>query len=64
MKEKLAVIFQNFGRVIVDPVLYLAVVGIVLAISTVCSITNVPFLTNLGTILSAATNTAIIGNLA
>ncbi len=64
MKEKLAVIFQNFGRVIVDPVLYLAVVGIVLAISTVCSITNVPFLTNLGTLLSAATNSAIIGNLA
>ena len=64
MKEKISGLFQKFGRVIVDPVLYLAVVGIVLAISTIFSIPDNQFLKNIGTLLSAATNSAIIGNLA
>ena len=32
--KKITAKFKEFGHVIVDPVLYLAVVGIVLAIST------------------------------
>ena len=63
MKNKLKSVIQKFGRVIVDPVLYLAVVGIVLAISTIFSLGG-GILANIGTLLNAATNSAIIGNLA
>jgi PTS system arbutin-like IIC component len=55
--------FKEFSHVIVDPVLYLAVVGIVLAISTIFSLTGSTFLKDIGTVLNAATNSAIIGNL-
>jgi PTS system arbutin-like IIC component len=55
--------FKEFSHVIVDPVLYLAVVGIVLAISTILSLISSTFLNDLGTILNSATNSAIIGNL-
>lgn len=61
--KKITEKFKEFGHVIVDPVLYLAVVGIVLAISTLFTLTKTGFLNNLGTILNAATNSAIIGNL-
>ncbi len=61
--KKITAKFKEFGHVIVDPVLYLAVVGIVLAISTLFTLTKTGFLNNLGTILNAATNSAIIGNL-
>lgn len=33
--DKVKTAFQNFGRVIVDPILYLSVTGIILAIATV-----------------------------
>ena len=36
--DKVKTAFQNFGRVIVDPILYLSVTGIILAIATVCSL--------------------------
>lgn len=52
---------QNFGRAIVDPVLYLAVVGIILAISTICSLNASTEL--IGKLLSVATNSAVIGNM-
>ena len=61
--KKITAKFKEFGHVIVGPVLYLAVVGIVLAISTLFTLTKTGFLNNLGTILNAATNSAIIGNL-
>lgn len=62
MKHKIASSFQKFGHVIVDPILYLAVVGIVLAISTLFSLGS-GLVANIGTLLSAMTNSAIIGNL-
>ena len=60
--DKVKTAFQNFGRVIVDPILYLSVTGIILAIATVCSLGS-GVVTDLGTLLSAATNSAVIGNL-
>lgn len=60
--DKVKTAFQNFGRVIVDPILYLSVTGIILAIATVCSLGS-GVVADLGTLLSAATNSAVIGNL-
>ena len=61
--EKIKAAFQAFSRNIVDPVLYLAVTGIILAISTVCTLGS-GVVADFGTLLSAATNSAVIGNLA
>lgn len=60
--DKVKTAFQNFGRVIVGPILYLSVTGIILAIATVCSLGS-GVVADLGTLLSAATNSAVIGNL-
>ncbi len=60
--DKLKAAFQSFSRNIVDPVLYLAVTGIILAISTVCSLAT-GLVADFGTLLNAATNSAVIGNL-
>lgn len=63
MNKKLKTAVQEFGHVIVDPILYLAVVGIVLAVSIVLSLGS-GIVADLGTMLNAMTNSAIIGNLA
>lgn len=62
MKEKISAMFKSFGRVVVDPILYLAVIGIVLAISSLCSLGS-GFFQNVYTILNAAANSAVLGNL-
>ncbi len=62
MKEKLAGVFKRFSHVIVDPVLYLVVIGIVLAISSLCSLGS-GFIYNIYQILNAAANSAVLGNL-
>ncbi len=62
MKEKISAMFKSFGRVVVDPILYLAVIGIVLAISSLCSLGS-GFFQNIYTILNAAANSAVLGNL-
>lgn len=62
--KKLTDSFKQFGYVIVDPVLYLAVVGIVLAISTVFSLFDNSVCATISSVLAASTNAAIIGNLA
>lgn len=63
MKEKISSAFKKFSRAIVDPVLYLAVVGIVLAISSLCSLGS-GLIYDIYTLLNAAANSAILGNLA
>ncbi|MBQ2657537.1 MAG: PTS transporter subunit EIIC [Erysipelotrichaceae bacterium] len=62
MKEKLGNLFKRFGHVIVDPVLYLAVIGIVLAISSLCSLGS-GFIYHIYELLNAAANSAVLGNL-
>jgi len=62
MKEKLSAMFKKFGHVIVDPVLYLAVIGIVLAISSLCSLGS-GFIYHIYELLNAAANSAVLGNL-
>lgn len=62
MKEKISTIFKNFSHTIVHPVMYLSVIGIVLAISSLLSLgTGVIY--NIHTLLNAAANSAVIGNL-
>lgn len=63
MKEKISGVFKNFSHVIVDPVLYLCVVGVVLAISSLCSLGS-GLVYDIYTLLNAAANSAILGNLA
>ncbi|MBY4797079.1 PTS transporter subunit EIIC [Collinsella sp. AGMB00827] len=60
--KKIKAAFQSFGHVIVDPVLYVAASGLLLAIATVCSLGG-GAVADFGTLLSAATNSAVIGNL-
>ena len=60
--DKVKTAFQNFGRVIVDPILYLSVTGIILAIATVC-LARQRSCRRSRPLLSAATNSAAIGNL-
>lgn len=60
--DKVKTAFQNFGRAIVDPILYLAVTGIILAIATLCSLGS-GIIADLGMLLSTATNSAVIGNM-
>lgn len=62
MKEKISAIFKNFSHVIVDPVLYLTVVGLILAISSLCSL-GTGLVYDIYTLLNAAANSAILGNL-
>ena len=61
--KKITAKFKEFGHVIVGPVLYLAVVGIVLAISTLFTLTQTGFLNNPGTILNSGTNSPILVHL-
>ncbi len=64
MKEKISGAFRSFSRTVVDPILYLAVIGLILAISVVLTLDGLPdVLKSLGALLSSVTNAAIIGNL-
>ena len=64
MKERIKSAFQNFSRTVVDPVLYLTVVGVVLALAIILTLGSMPEpIQKVGQVLNAISNSAIIGNL-
>lgn len=64
MKDKLYNALQTFSRAIIQPVMFMAVAGIVIAISVIFTLEPMPaFLNTFGDFLFAAMNDGVIGNL-